>query len=195
MEQVVNFPNVERAQFNITQGTAQALLKFRIPTWCQGFEVKVNGTIVDYTVEGGFCCIDRTWTAGDQIDISLPMTLRLEPLKDKPRMVAIFYGPFVLAGKFDTVSSDRVNITDNYFNGYPGDYYPSTPIPMLTGKTDDLSWIKKTEGKILDFTTDATSDGTTITLVPLYKAVNVRFADYWEMQGELKGTVSYPEKK
>ncbi len=42
--------------------------------------------------------LKRTWKTGDAITITLPKTLRLEPLPDNPRRVAILWGPLVLAG-------------------------------------------------------------------------------------------------
>jgi hypothetical protein len=39
-----------------------------------------------------------TWKSGDIVELTLPKTLRLEPLPDNPRRVAILWGPLVLAG-------------------------------------------------------------------------------------------------
>ena len=180
------FPNEEHTRLRITEGTATAVIKIRIPTWCDNFSVTVNGSTAETTEEDGFCCIDRTWTAGDYIDIDIPMHLRVEPLKDKPRMAAIFYGPLVLAGNLGTegITSDRVNLTDNYYNGYPSDFKPTRPVPVLTGSMEDMSWMSQKTG-VMEFSTTATADETALTFLPLYKAVNMRFADYWTFQGDL----------
>src|SRR5208337_697552 len=45
-----------------------------------------------------FVELKRTWQTGDTIAVTLPKTLRLEPLPDNPRRVAILWGPLVLAG-------------------------------------------------------------------------------------------------
>ncbi|MCL5282429.1 MAG: glycoside hydrolase family 127 protein, partial [Planctomycetes bacterium] len=47
---------------------------------------------------GSYVEITRTWKSGDIVELTLPKTLRLEPLPDNPRRVAILWGPLVLAG-------------------------------------------------------------------------------------------------
>jgi hypothetical protein len=113
------------------------------------------------------------------INVSLPMRLRLEPLADQPQTAALCYGPFVLAADLgkEGVTDDRINVTDNYFNGVPQYMHPDTPVPTLTGSMDDLHWMHKTEGK-LEFTTTATHDGRLLRFIPLYQAIGIRFADY-----------------
>ena len=179
--QVSGFPYEEGSRLDITKGKAKATLKIRIPSWSEGFSVKVNGKDIRWESENGFCAIKRTWKKGDFVEVFLPMHLRLEKLADHPRKSAIFYGPLVLAGNLGTegVTEDRVRVTDNYFNGFPDYMNPTTPVPMLTGSMENLEWLTKTEGK-MEFTTSATSDGSTLTLLPLYKTVGMRFTDYWE---------------
>ena len=193
--QVTNFPLDEQLQLQVTVGKADAVLKIRIPTWSKEFTVKVNDKSVKGKEENGFYCIDRTWKEGDKVDVSFPMHLRLEHLANAPRMHSIFYGPLVLAGDLGTegVTYDRVNVTDNYFNGAPAYMNPSTPVPVLTGSTDNLDWLQKTYGKV-EFMTTATNDGSKLRLIPLYQAVNIRFADYWKFSGDLNPVViNYPQ--
>lgn len=46
----------------------------RIPGWCRGAKVSVNGEAVDVTAaEHGYLSIERTWQAGDQVTLELPM--------------------------------------------------------------------------------------------------------------------------
>lgn len=185
LEQITEFPYQESTRLKITEGAANATLKIRIPTWTNDFAVKVNGRTAKGKVENGFCCISRNWNAGDVIKVTFPMKLRLEPMADHHRMAAIFYGPLVLAGDLGSegVTSDRVNINDNFYNGHPNYMNPTTPVPTLTGSMEKLNWLKKKKNK-LEFTTTATSDGSTLRLIPLYKATGIRFTDYWEFPGE-----------
>ena len=41
----------------------------------------------------------RTWKTGDRVELTIPMSLRLEAMPDNPHRVAILYGPTVLAGE------------------------------------------------------------------------------------------------
>ena len=43
--------------------------------------------------------IDREWRTGDRVEVTLPMTLRVEPLPGATDVVAFVYGPIVLAGR------------------------------------------------------------------------------------------------
>jgi hypothetical protein len=110
------------------------------------------------------------------------MHLRLEHLPSQPHIVALYYGPFALAADMGTegITEDRVNVTDNYFGGYPSYMQPADPIPALTGSRTNLDWIRKTEGK-LEFSTTATSDGNPVRFVPLYKTFGIRFTDYMKL--------------
>ena len=174
------------------------MLKVRIPTGSDGFAVRVTGAEAEAPTEGGFCCIDRTWSDGDVVDINLPMYLRIEPLADSPRQATICYGPLVLAGDFgnEGLTDNLINVTDNYYNdSYPAALTQRIDVPVLTGSMERLDWIEKVEGK-MEFTTSATSDGTTLRLIPLYKAFGMRFADYWKFQGDLTAQpIAYPAKK
>ncbi|MBI4551350.1 MAG: glycoside hydrolase family 127 protein, partial [Candidatus Latescibacteria bacterium] len=55
-------------------------LSLRIPGWCEGARVAVNGEeISDTTQSGRYLQLDRSWTDGDTVHLSLPMPIqRLE---------------------------------------------------------------------------------------------------------------------
>ncbi|MFT4114585.1 beta-L-arabinofuranosidase domain-containing protein [Silvibacterium sp.] len=75
-------------------------LKLRIPTWANadgGPQITVNGSPVAVSVDKGFATLRRTWKSGDRVELSLPMTLRLEPVDPQhPETVAVLRGPIVL---------------------------------------------------------------------------------------------------
>ncbi|ODT76585.1 MAG: hypothetical protein ABS76_30650 [Pelagibacterium sp. SCN 64-44] len=49
-------------------------LKLRIPGWCDGARVRVNGEAVDVAAaERGYLTIHRTWAKGDVVTLDLPM--------------------------------------------------------------------------------------------------------------------------
>ena len=198
LRQETNFPNEEHTRLIVEGSSVVATLKVRIPQWTDGFAVRLNGGEVEWTEKDGFCCIRRTWNEGDVLDIDLPMHLYLEPLADSPRTAAIMYGPMVLAGDFggDDLTYDLINTYDNYFNdSYPSALVKDIGVPVLTGSMEQLDWLKKTDGK-MEFTTTATSDGSLVRMIPLYKAFAVRFTDYWKFAGELNpAPLKYPTAK
>ena len=48
---------------------------------------------------GAYVSLDREWQNGDRVEIQLPMKLHAEPLPGTTNIVAVLYGPIVLAGK------------------------------------------------------------------------------------------------
>ena len=76
-------------------------LSLRIPDWCRGATVTVNGGAPEAAVPGerGYLDLERTWQVGDVVSLSMPMPLRLtvpHPAADAIRgTVAIERGPIV----------------------------------------------------------------------------------------------------
>ena len=73
-------------------------VKFRIPSWCSGPVVKVNGSPVDLTVTAGeIVSLRRNWSKGDVVTIELPMKVSCGEWYD--RAAVIERGPLVYALK------------------------------------------------------------------------------------------------
>jgi uncharacterized protein len=75
-------------------------LSLRVPGWCEGASVSVNGTPLDATVgASGYLSIRRAWASGDVVDLNLPMPPRLtegHPWIESTRgCAAIERGPLV----------------------------------------------------------------------------------------------------
>jgi hypothetical protein len=77
-------------------------LSLRVPGWCEGAVVRVNGQDLDATagfIADGYLRIERAWTGGDVVELALAMTPRLtegHPWIESTRgSVAIERGPLV----------------------------------------------------------------------------------------------------
>ena len=73
----------------------------RIPYWADAASVTVNGVSFQSNQSlqpSSYAKIDRTWKNGDLVEVKLPMRLHLQAIPDDPTLVAIMYGPLVLAG-------------------------------------------------------------------------------------------------
>jgi len=81
------------------QDVADFAIAVRIPAWCEGATVKVNGQPVAAKPEKGFVAIRRTWKAGDVVELDLPMPVRqvaCDPRVEENRgRLAIQRGPVV----------------------------------------------------------------------------------------------------
>jgi DUF1680 family protein len=52
-------------------------VQLRIPAWAEGATIKINGHAQPAPTAGSFAHIERTWRAGDRVDIVFPMTPRI----------------------------------------------------------------------------------------------------------------------
>jgi uncharacterized protein len=73
-------------------------IRFRIPAWANGAELRINGRKSDVAImPGTFATIFRTWEPGDHIDLDLPLPMRLATLNaQNPNVVSLQRGPICL---------------------------------------------------------------------------------------------------
>jgi hypothetical protein len=97
-----DYPNDGRVHFQLRMNrNALFSLRLRIPAWAntgaESASILVNGTPVEAKINAGFAVIERTWKDGDQVELTLPMPLRLEAIDhEHPDTVALIRGPLVL---------------------------------------------------------------------------------------------------
>jgi hypothetical protein len=70
-------------------------LQLRIPGWATGASIMVNGQAAPAPEPGSFARIERTWKAGDRVEIMLPMTPRVSRWFHDS--IAIERGPLVFS--------------------------------------------------------------------------------------------------
>ncbi len=70
-------------------------LQFRIPAWAAGTTIHVNGQSAPVSEPGSFASVDRTWKAGDRVEIRFPMTPRVSRWFHDS--IAIERGPLVFS--------------------------------------------------------------------------------------------------
>ncbi len=57
---------------------AEFTLRLRIPGWCEGATLLVNGhAMVGQLPSGTYAAVQRVWQAGDVVELSLPIPVRL----------------------------------------------------------------------------------------------------------------------
>ncbi|MFZ0501614.1 MAG: beta-L-arabinofuranosidase domain-containing protein [Steroidobacteraceae bacterium] len=114
-------------------------LRLRIPAWSLldggAPRMSVNGNPVAVEICSGFATIERTWKDGDQIDLHLPMPLRLVPINaHHPEVVALMRGPqvlFALAQKPKLGRSQVMNVkraADGYWQAGGVRFAPFTAV-------------------------------------------------------------------
>src|SRR5450759_3522265 len=115
---------------------------------------------------------------GDRIDIQLPMSLHTEAMPDDPKMIAVMYGPIVLAGDLGREGLETIK---RYGPSAPQIGRVKTPvIPVLVGDVASVtSKIAPVAGSRLHFTTNALAQPHEVTLIPFYQVVDQRYTVYW----------------
>lgn len=74
LREVSNYPWSGDIRISVDPETPAAFdVKLRIPGWCHGATIAVNGQKIEAVTEKGYVTIRRTWTKGDTIALDLPM--------------------------------------------------------------------------------------------------------------------------
>jgi DUF1680 family protein len=102
IEQQTDYPWDEGVRFTVQpERPARFALALRVPGWCRGAGLKVNGQALDVAAvtHRGYAGIERTWQAGDRVELTLPMPVeRMEAhpqVRQDAGRVALQRGPLV----------------------------------------------------------------------------------------------------
>ena len=156
LEQATQFPRQPKTTFIFEKTDGRPLgLNLHIPYWAgEGVQVRLNGEPVNVnTSTTSYLTLTRPWKPGDKVELKMPMKLHAHPMPDDPELVAIMYGPVVLAGLTDS---------DDY----------------LLGDINNLeSWITPSKDQDLVFRT--VGQPTDITFIPLNKVIDQRYSVYF----------------
>jgi DUF1680 family protein len=181
VRQETRFPEEEATRLTFTAKAPVPLtLRIRWPAWARsGFTVAINGTAESVTgAPGSYVAVSRTWKSGDTVEIRLPMSLRLEAMPDDPSVVAVLYGPVLLAGD---LGRDGLDEARRYGPSAPPLGRLKTPVvpAFVTDRAKLLSAIRPVPGSPLTFRTSGIGQPHDVTLVPFYRAHDIRYTVYW----------------
>ena len=161
LRQETRFPEEEGTQLRFSAARPVELtLRIHVPYWAtSGVTVRLNGQPLEVkTRPSSFLAIRRTWKDGDVLKIAMPMGLHLHPMPDDPKIMALMYGPVVLAG---------LTAADLTWSG---------------DGQELLSAIKPVAGKPVEFTL-ALPQGP-LRLVPLYRIIDEHYGVYFRLSGK-----------
>ena len=167
-----DFPEGDAATLKLTlKAPRQFTLALRRPSWAgEGFSVKVNGRPVkELAGPGSYIEVKRRWKSGDAVTLTLPKTLRLEPLADNPRVTAIMWGPLALAGDLGPARTR-------------GRGAQAPAIPSLIAAERPLSeWIKTATDKPGNFRTSGVGRESDVDLAPFYRLHRRTYSVYFDL--------------
>ena len=175
-------------------------LRVRIPSWAgQGVRAQLNGQPLDVAAKpNSYLVLERTWSEGDRVDLVLPMSLGACPMPDDPTLLAIMYGPLVLAGKLGGEDlTDAMLFSKS--NNYNGDVFRGkglATVPDIVTENSDLShWVRPVPGQPLTFQTVGVGRPDDVTLVPYHRLWGERYAVYWRVVNERQWQCRQAEQK
>lgn len=180
LEQVTQFPHADGISLVVhAERAAEFALKIRVPYWAtSGVEARVNGKLrkTSDVKPSSYLTIRREWKDGDRVDLRMPMSLRLQPIQDDPKLMAVMYGPLVLAGIVGKLADGESQVRASHEGML--DFQISAPIIYFTGDASKPeSWIKPVEGKSLTFKTVGRKHD--IEFIPFDEVTNERYGIYW----------------
>ena len=183
ISQETNFPYSDTTTIKINSGSANAKMKIRIPAWVNGAaKIKVNDEAEISVTEKGYYTLDREWSEGDTVVVTLPMALNVYTARDDKHKVAYTYGPVVLAGELGTDTFPTADRVDDHTSL---DSFTAINVPdIIVENKNPETFIELTNPEKLEFTL-TNYDGSTIKLKPYSDLHHERYSLYWMMY--LKG--------
>jgi len=166
-----NISIIQQTTFPAQQGTGLVIrtpspstftLNVHIPYWVNaaGVSIVINGVPLKATfTPSSIFPISRQWMNNDIVNISVPFTLHLDAIIDDPTLVAVMYGPLVLAGL--TQVSHTLPIST------------SSQLPSI---------LKPVTGNPLQFIASVDGGKTTMTMQPLYTLTTQQYGVYWKLR-------------
>ncbi len=195
VRQDTRFPEEEGTRLTMKAARpVRVALKLRYPSWAQsGITVSVNGQ--PYPVQGNrgsYVTVEREWKSGDVVQMHLPMSVHLEAMPDDPKVIAILYGPIVLAGDLGQDGMQEVKRFGPYAPQL--DRIRTPEIPAFVGGVNDVApSVRPIVGSPLTFRSTGVSRPADVRLLPFYKASDQRYTVYWRVYSPAEWTTKKSE--
>lgn len=159
-------------------------LRVRRPRWAAGdVQVTVNGAPVEArALASGHLAVRRTWRTGDAVRVAFPFALRLERTPDQPDRAALLHGPLVLAGDLGAAVTPGERVGADADAGLRGGALDDGDVPVLIpGERALAEWVTPVAGAPNTFRTRGVGAPHDVTLRPLFRIADERYAVYWDL--------------
>lgn len=196
-----NYPWEGNLLFTVDPASATAFtIRIRIPGWAQGqampsdlyaFEdtttkkivININGKPTEYTMENGYAVITKTWKKGDQIRLTLPMTVEKiisnEKVVNNKGKVALQFGPLIYCFESPDNSGTASNLIVPENTSFTPTYQSTLLNGVMTLQGNGLAVIVDPDKNTV------TTKAQTITAIPYYS---------WAHRGKGEMAVWVPQK-
>lgn len=101
--ETTKYPFEDQVSFTVNAAKAISFpLYLRIPAWCKGASVKVNGVAVKVNHStGDYIQLTKNWKNGDKVTLHLPMQLKVRRWQQNKNSVSVNYGPLTYSLKIE----------------------------------------------------------------------------------------------
>jgi hypothetical protein len=183
VRQESRFPEEDATKLTFQcQKPVRLALQIRYPSWAQsGMTLTINDKKQSVTGKpGSYVAVERQWNNGDTVQVRLPMSLHVEAMPDDPKVVALLYGPVVLAGD---LGKEGLESARRYGPSAPQlGRVPSIVVPAFVGDVKALlTKVTQVPGAPLNFRTNGIGQPRDVQLIPFYKASDERYTVYWRV--------------
>jgi len=182
LRQNTRYPNENRTSLTVTKAPTTPLsLRVRVPAWASGnASLKLNGKPVAVDAKpGSYATLQRKWTQGDVLEMTLPTSVRTEPLHGSSDQFAFVYGPVVLAGDLGPAPAGS---TVPYAKEQQANLKAeSAEAPVLAGDPQQLAaGLRRLPGDTLAFQLTTSTPRQEVTLRPFHELDYQRYTVYWK---------------
>lgn len=183
-----NYPFDEKVKFTLqAEKKAKFPLHLKVPGWCKDASVTVNGQPAKISAINQIIKIDREWSSGDVVELSLPMHIIKERWYENS--VSISRGPVTFALKIGEEAKKIENTVDPEVYGKT--YYevrPTTPwnfglFDVNDDKLDDYFQVRPT-GKKSNFPWNLEN-------APIQITTRAKRIPSWNLYNEMAGPLPY----
>lgn len=176
LKQTTKFPEEETIRFTVEGAPKEpTALRLRIPGWAgEGASILVNGKpFGGVAAPSTYALVEHAWSAGDVIELHLPMTLHVNKAPDDANVQAAMYGPLVLAALLGT---EGLTVNAVYAGAGPDKGDRGVPMPEVTAPG---IWFEQAEASA-NYPLRFQSKGSEPihTLVPLARVMDERYSVY-----------------
>jgi uncharacterized protein len=155
-----NFPSDPVIQFSIsTKKTSRFALNLFVPSWATSkTKVLINGKPVSVHIKPlSYITLNRSWKNGDKIELTFEYKLYEKPIPDNKNIMAVYYGPVLLAFEANKELFLKGNIAEI--------------LNSISKKGSGMNFMLK-------------NDGTEYNLQPFYEITNSSYGVYVTLRNE-----------
>lgn len=173
------FPISEQVKIHINQALkSEQTLNIRVPSWVKSPVQVVYNDQVFEQLEAGYISVTAVFNEGDEIFITLPMSLYEYVSMDDEHKIAIMYGPIVLAAQLGCENFPEEDIVSNHLSLMT---HPIIRVPKLVTESTCIDeWVSLVDQERLMFKTAPIGQPGEVSFIlkPFYAIHHERYSIY-----------------